>query len=143
MPIVRTLPKGEEPKHDVLPQVETPPDRLTLTAVRFCDPEHGHAVGYYSDVGESVVIGTEDGGASWKVERLQLQVRLIARCLANAAAARLRGGLARSEHVGSPRLDRPTLDQPPPVDLREDVFAVPAPEHGRRLARSRFCRQHI
>jgi len=72
VPIVRVIPPGEPPRpREVVPELETPPDRLTLTAVRFVDSQRGWAVGYYADVAESIVIGTRDGGASWKVERVQ------------------------------------------------------------------------
>ena len=71
VPIVRPLRKGEIRRHDVLPELEVEPDRLTLSAVRFVDSQRGQAVGYYSDVAESVVLGTRDGGALWQVERVQ------------------------------------------------------------------------
>src|SRR5262249_3851024 len=72
VPSVRVIPKGEPRRpREPFPELEMPPDRLTLTAVRFADPLCGWALGYYSDVGESVVIGTRDGGASWQVERVQ------------------------------------------------------------------------
>lgn len=71
VPIVRMLPKGERPRRDVLPELEVPPDRLTLTSVRFLDRQRGYAVGYYNDVAESVVMATRDGGASWQVQRVQ------------------------------------------------------------------------
>ena len=72
VPIVRTIPRGEAPRpREVAPELETPPDRLELTAVRFADPDQGWAVGSYSDVAESVVLHTTDGGASWQVEHVQ------------------------------------------------------------------------
>src|SRR5262245_22216735 len=72
VPIVRVIPKGEPRRpRERFRELEWPADRLTLSAVRFLDPLRGWAVGYYSDVGESVVIGTRDGGASWSVERIQ------------------------------------------------------------------------
>jgi photosystem II stability/assembly factor-like uncharacterized protein len=71
IPIVRVIPRGEPPRpREVLPELETPPDRLSLTAVAFADTARGWAVGYYSDVAESVVLRTDDGGASWRVERV-------------------------------------------------------------------------
>ena len=71
VPVVRVLPPGESPRHDVLPVLETEPDRLALCAVQFADDEHGYAVGYYADVAESVVLATSDGGATWRVERVE------------------------------------------------------------------------
>jgi photosystem II stability/assembly factor-like uncharacterized protein len=72
VPIVRVIPKGEPPRpREPIPDLQTDPDRLTLTAVQFLDENEGCAVNYYSDVGESVVIRTHDGGESWNVERVQ------------------------------------------------------------------------
>ncbi len=72
VPIVRVIPRGGSARpREVVPQLETEPDRLTLTAVRFADPIHGWAVGYYADVGESVVLSTGDGGATWRTERTE------------------------------------------------------------------------
>lgn len=71
VPIVRTIPKGEHRVREVVPELETEPDRLALSAVQFADTRRGWAVGYYADVAESVVIGTEDGGATWRIEHVQ------------------------------------------------------------------------
>lgn len=72
VPIVRTIPKGEPPRpREPIPDLQTEPDRLAFSAVAFADASRGWAVGYYSDVAESVVLGTEDGGATWRVERVQ------------------------------------------------------------------------
>ena len=72
VPIERVIPKGEPRRpREIVPELETPPDRLTLTSVRFLDRQRGYAVGYYNDVAESVVIGTRDGGATWQVQRVQ------------------------------------------------------------------------
>ena len=70
VPIVRVLPSGESPRHDVVPELETEPDRLSISAVQFADDKNGYAVGYYADVAESVVLSTSDGGATWRVERV-------------------------------------------------------------------------
>ncbi len=78
VPIARRTPPGEPRPHDVVPELELSPDRLTLSAVHFIDAQRGQAVGYYSDVGESVVIGTHDGGATWELERTQPGTRLRA-----------------------------------------------------------------
>jgi len=72
VPIERVLPKGEPPRpRDVLPELEVPPSRLSISAVCFVDPSLGWAVGYYADVAESVILGTSDGGQSWEIERVQ------------------------------------------------------------------------
>ena len=71
VPIVRPLAKGEKPRRDVLPELETEPDRLTVSAIRFADPARGWAVGYYADVAESVVLRTENGGATWSTDHVQ------------------------------------------------------------------------
>jgi photosystem II stability/assembly factor-like uncharacterized protein len=72
VPIVRVIPKGEPKRpREPIPELETEPDRLALTAVQFADPDHGWAVGYYSDVAESVILHTSDGGTTWAVERVQ------------------------------------------------------------------------
>jgi len=71
VPVVRALPAGEPPRHDVRPELEIEPDRLTLMSIRFADTRHGWAVGYYADVAESVVLATADGGATWSVDRVQ------------------------------------------------------------------------
>jgi photosystem II stability/assembly factor-like uncharacterized protein len=55
----------------VVPELETEPDRLTVSAIAFADPEHGWAVGYYADVAESVVLRTENGGATWTTDHVQ------------------------------------------------------------------------
>ena len=72
VPVVRVIPKGEPKRpHEPIPELETEPDRLALTAIQFADPDHGWAVGYYADVAESVILHTNDGGATWTVERVQ------------------------------------------------------------------------
>ena len=70
VPIVRVIPKGEAPRpHEVVPELETEPDRLMVSAVRFLDADHGWAIGYYSDVGESAILRTDDGGTTWRLEQ--------------------------------------------------------------------------
>ena len=72
VPIVRVIPPGEPPRRrEVVPELETEPDRLSISAVHFIDSQHGCAVGYYADVAESVVMRTRDGGAKWEVEHVQ------------------------------------------------------------------------
>ena len=72
VPIVRVPRKGEPPRpREPIPELEMPPDRLTVSSVRFLDPHRGWAAGYYADVAESVILGTADGGATWSVERVQ------------------------------------------------------------------------
>jgi photosystem II stability/assembly factor-like uncharacterized protein len=68
VPIERVLPKGEKPRpRGPIPELEEPM-KLELTAVRFADLERGFAVGHYGDAGESVILGTRDGGATWTIE---------------------------------------------------------------------------
>ena len=72
VPVVRAIPKGEPPRpREPIPELETEPDRLSISAVQFLDADRGWAVGYYADVAESVILGTTDGGATWRVERVQ------------------------------------------------------------------------
>jgi len=71
VPVVRAIPKGERRPREIVPELETEPDRLALSAVQFADTSHGWAVGYYADVAESVVLGTGDGGATWRIEHVQ------------------------------------------------------------------------
>jgi photosystem II stability/assembly factor-like uncharacterized protein len=72
VPVVRTIPNGEPPRpREPLPELEVEPDRLALFAVQFADAQRGWTVGYYSDVAESVVLGTHDGGVSWQIEHVQ------------------------------------------------------------------------
>ncbi len=72
VPVVRVIPKGEPRRpREVVPELETEPDRLTLAAIQFADAEHGWAVGYYPDVAESVVLRTDDGGESWVTEHVE------------------------------------------------------------------------
>jgi photosystem II stability/assembly factor-like uncharacterized protein len=69
---------------------------LTLSAVRFADSQRGQAVGYYSDVAESVVLGTRDGGASWHVERVQPGERLRSLAVVDSSHAWAAGDRART-----------------------------------------------
>jgi len=96
VPVVRALAKGETRHRDVVPELETEPDRLALFAVRFVDAERGWAVGYYADVAESVVIGTADGGATWRVERVQPGELLRALFVLDAGHAWAAGDRART-----------------------------------------------
>jgi photosystem II stability/assembly factor-like uncharacterized protein len=71
VPVERVLAKGEKPRPpDIIPGLDDGPSRLELTAVRFADPLRGFALGHYADVGESVILGTRDGGATWTTERV-------------------------------------------------------------------------
>lgn len=96
VPIVRRLRPGETRRHEVVPELETAPDRLTLAAVRFTDSLHGRAVGYYADVAESVVIGTSDGGATWRIEWSQPGEELRSLFVLDAAHAWAAGDRART-----------------------------------------------
>lgn len=72
VPAVRVIAPGEPPRpREPIPELETEPDRLALSGVQFTDPERGCAIGYYADVGESVILRTTDGGTTWRVERVQ------------------------------------------------------------------------
>jgi photosystem II stability/assembly factor-like uncharacterized protein len=109
IPIVRTIPKGEPRRpREPLPELETEPERLTLFAVEFLDPNHGRAVGYYSDVGESVVIGTSDGGQTWRVERVQPGEHLRALFVLDPDHAWAVGDRARTQPQVLLRSVRPT-----------------------------------
>jgi photosystem II stability/assembly factor-like uncharacterized protein len=97
VPIVRVIPKGEPPRpHEIVPELETEPDRPTVTAVAFADSTHGWAVGYYSDVAESVVLHTANAGASWEVERVQPGELLRALFVLDAEHAWAAGDRART-----------------------------------------------
>jgi photosystem II stability/assembly factor-like uncharacterized protein len=48
--------------------LEGPPDKLFLTTVRFVDAMHGWIVGFFPGGGRSVVLRTDDGGATWSAE---------------------------------------------------------------------------
>lgn len=70
VPVERVLAKGEKPRPpDIVPGLDGGPAKLALMAVRFADPQRGFAVGHYADAGESVILGTRDGGATWATER--------------------------------------------------------------------------
>lgn len=97
VPIVRRLRRGETRRHEVVPELESEPDRLTLAAVRFVDSRRGQAVGYYADVGESVVIGTRDGGASWQVERVEPGEELRSLAVLDGAHSWAAGDRARTQ----------------------------------------------
>lgn len=71
VPVERVLAKGEKPRPpDIVPGLDDGPAKLDLMAVRFADTARGFALGHYSDVGESVILGTRDGGATWATERV-------------------------------------------------------------------------
>lgn len=97
VPIVRVIPRGEPRRpREVVPELETEPDRLSLTAVQFADSSHGWAVGWYADVAESVVLHTGDGGASWEVECAQPGEMLRALFVLDAEHAWAAGDRART-----------------------------------------------
>ncbi len=48
--------------------IEGPPPGLFLTAVRFLDAERGWTIGFFPTEGRSVVLRTDDGGATWTEE---------------------------------------------------------------------------
>jgi len=41
---------------------------FTVTAVRFVDPSHGWITGFYAGLGRSLILRTEDAGATWVVD---------------------------------------------------------------------------
>ena len=96
VPVVRTLEKGEKPHHDVVPELDTPPEKLALHAVAFADANRGWAVGCWSDVAQSVVLGTRDGGATWTVEHLQRGELLRALCVLDSTHVWAAGDRART-----------------------------------------------
>jgi len=72
IPVERAVPRGEpRPPHEIAPDLQVEPSRLSLTSVSFANARDGCAVGHYNDVGESVVLATRDGGGSWRVERVE------------------------------------------------------------------------
>jgi len=48
--------------------IEGPVPGLLLTAVRFLDATHGWTVGFFPTEGRSLILSTEDGGATWHEE---------------------------------------------------------------------------
>jgi photosystem II stability/assembly factor-like uncharacterized protein len=96
VPVVRVLPRAEQPHHDVVPELDTEPDRLALFAVRFADGRRGWAVGYYADVAESVILGTHDGGSTWAVEHVQRGELLRSLCVVDSTHAWAAGDRART-----------------------------------------------
>ena len=98
VPVVRVPRKGEPPRpREPIPELETEPDRLALMSVAFADMSRGWAVGYYSDVAESVILGTSDGGVTWKVERSQSGELFGAIYVLDRAHAWVAGDRARTE----------------------------------------------
>jgi photosystem II stability/assembly factor-like uncharacterized protein len=93
---VRPIPKGEPRRHEIVPELEVEPERLALFRVCFADAKRGWAVGYYSDVAESVVLGTHDGGATWGVEHVQRGELLRALFVLDANHAWAAGDRART-----------------------------------------------
>jgi len=97
VPIVRVPGKNEPPRpHEVIPDLETKPDRLSLSAVQFVDSNHGCAIGYYADVAESVILRTSDGGVTWRVERVVPGEMLRALFMLDASHAWAAGDRART-----------------------------------------------
>ena len=98
VPIARLTRKGEPVRRrDVVPELETEADHLTLAAIRFADPQHGWAVGYYPDIAESVVLRSDDGGVSWVTERVQTGELLRSLFVLDARHAWAAGDRARRQ----------------------------------------------
>jgi photosystem II stability/assembly factor-like uncharacterized protein len=67
----RAAPKPERFSRDGKVEMIDTADRtpgLTLTAVRFVDRNRGWAAGYYAGLGRSLIIRTDNGGATWVVD---------------------------------------------------------------------------
>ena len=41
---------------------------LTLASVRFADPQHGWIVGFFANMGRSMILRTVDGGTTWTID---------------------------------------------------------------------------
>jgi len=67
VPVERERQRGEKPLPRFGSEREEP-YKLELTSVRFADRQRGFALGHYGDVGESVILGTRDGGETWATE---------------------------------------------------------------------------
>jgi photosystem II stability/assembly factor-like uncharacterized protein len=97
VPIVRVIPRGAEQRaKEAVPEPETTPEQLTLTAVRFANARQGWAIGYYPDVGESVVLATGDGGETWRTDRVEAGQYLRALFVLDARHAWTAGQRART-----------------------------------------------
>jgi photosystem II stability/assembly factor-like uncharacterized protein len=97
VPVVRPMAKGGPRRREVLPELETEPDRLTVSAIRFADAQHGWAVGYYADVAESVVLRTESGGEAWSTDHVQPGELLRSLFVLDRAHAWAAGDRARTQ----------------------------------------------
>ncbi len=79
------------------------PVSVTLTAVRFADPQRGYALGH-----GGTVLATEDGGQSWKP---RLDGRRIAQILlADAKAGTDAAAIESAERMVADGADKPLLD---------------------------------
>jgi photosystem II stability/assembly factor-like uncharacterized protein len=96
VPVVRPLDPGERPRREVLPALDVEPDRLALFAVAFADANRGWTLGYWPDVAQSVVLGTRDGGATWRVEHRQKGELLRALCVLDSTHVWAAGDRART-----------------------------------------------
>jgi photosystem II stability/assembly factor-like uncharacterized protein len=99
VPVKRAIRWGEKPPPNLSGEWQ-PPSKLMLMAVRFADAHRGFAVGFYADAGESVILGTRDGGARWTVEKtvpgqLLLSLFVLDRRHAWATGTRVRGVAAQ------------------------------------------------
>lgn len=68
VPVERLLSREERNRASGGERIE-PVARLQLRAVRFADAERGFAIGSYENTGESVILGTRDGGTTWTTEK--------------------------------------------------------------------------
>jgi photosystem II stability/assembly factor-like uncharacterized protein len=91
---------GDEGQHWEQARV---PVSVTLTAVRFADPMHGYATGH-----GGTVLGTSDGGQSWKrvLDGRQIAQVMLAAAKASGDAAALKS----AERLVADGADKPLLD---------------------------------
>ncbi|MEQ1832635.1 MAG: YCF48-related protein [Candidatus Eisenbacteria bacterium] len=109
VPVVRLGPDGKPAVvHDVVPELDTPAEPLTLTCVRFADRQRGWTVGYYRDAAESLVLGTIDGGEHWQVEYRVPGEHLSTLFVLDARHAWAAGDRVRTDPQVILRFGRPT-----------------------------------
>lgn len=71
VPDARPAPKPERMQRSGKVELVDTGDRtpgLTLSSVRFVDARRGWVAGHYAGLGRSLILRTDDGGASWRVE---------------------------------------------------------------------------
>ncbi|HET8578821.1 MAG TPA: YCF48-related protein [Methylomirabilota bacterium] len=71
LPDARSAPRLERIRRGSKVEVIDAGDRtpgLTLTAVRFVDKERGWVVGHFAGLGRSLILRSQDGGATWAID---------------------------------------------------------------------------